>query len=89
MVATLTADDASAPIGLLKLSAGEVVVEVTREAGSTHVERRLTAPGHTAVSPGPADPDGSVELIGEQLARGGKNSLFSKVLPRFRQLLDR
>jgi hypothetical protein len=27
-------------------------------------------------------------LIGEQLARGGKNSLFLKILPMFRNLLD-
>lgn len=89
VIATLTADSASAPIGLLRLTAGDVVVEVSREAGSAHIERRLAAPGHSAVSPGPADPDGSMELLGEQLARGGKNSLFAKILPKFRQLLER
>ncbi len=89
VIATLVSDETSAPIGSLRLSAGEVTVEVSREAGSVHVERRLSAPGHTAVSPGPADPDEPVALIGEQLARGGKNSLFLKILPRFRELLER
>ncbi len=89
VIATLASDETSAPIGSLRLIAGEVTVEVSREAGSAYVERRLSAPGHAAVSPGPADPDEPVALIGEQLARGGKNSLFLKILPRFRELLER
>jgi hypothetical protein len=35
----------------------------------------------------PAGADDSGALIGEQLARGGKNSLYRKVLPKFRELL--
>ena len=36
----------------------------------------------------PADPSSPEELVALQLARGGKNSLFQKILPRFRKFLD-
>ena len=86
---TVTADDASAPLGLVKLSGGGVTVSVSREAGAPHLTRRIEAPGHVVEAPGPVDPDTPASLDGEKLARGGKNTLFQKILPRFRQLLDR
>lgn len=89
ILATLVADPDSAPLGCLTLSGGEVSASVSREAGSSHVVRRIEAPGHFVEAPGPADPDTCADLIGEQLARGGKNSLFRKILPRFRSLLER
>ena len=86
---TLTADEDSAALGLVKLSGGGVAVSVSHEAGASHLVRRIEASGHMVEAPGPVDPDDSAGLIGEQLARGGKNSLFQKILPKFRQLLER
>jgi hypothetical protein len=34
------------------------------------------------------DPVLPEELVATQLARGGKNSLFQKILPRFRAMLE-
>ena len=87
--AELVADENAAPLGLVELSGGGVTVSVSREAGATHLMRRIDAAGHVVEAPGPTDPDDPAGLIGEQLARGGKNSLFQKILPRFREMLER
>jgi hypothetical protein len=87
--ATLVTDESSAALGLVKLGGGGVTVSVSRDAGAPHLMRRIEAPGHFVEAPGPVDPDDCAGLIGEQLARGGKNSLFRKVLPRFRELLEK
>ncbi|MDB6077713.1 MAG: hypothetical protein JWO82_1460 [Akkermansiaceae bacterium] len=87
--AVVALSEDSTDISLLRITAGEVVVEITREAGSAYVERSITGPGYTTHSTGPADPEGAVKLLAEQLSRGGKNSLFAKVLPKFRELLEK
>lgn len=89
IAATLTSDENSAPLGLVSLKGGDVEAAVSREAGATFLVRRIKCSSHVVESPGPVDPDSSAGLIGEQLARGGKNSLFQKILPRFRQMLER
>ncbi len=89
ITATLTADESSAPLGLVSLKGGDVEVSVSREADASFLVRRIKCSTHVVESPGPVDPDSSAGLIGEQLARGGKNSLFQKILPRFRDLLAR
>jgi glucose-6-phosphate dehydrogenase assembly protein OpcA len=82
------ADPASAPLGLLELSAPQVAIRVSREAGSPHLVRELDCQlSGCHASPAPADPDDDAGLVGTQLARGGKNSLFCKVFPRFLELL--
>ncbi|MCW1883763.1 glucose-6-phosphate dehydrogenase assembly protein OpcA [Luteolibacter flavescens] len=86
---TVSADESSAPLGLVKLSGGGVTATVSRDAGANHLIRRIEAPGYAIEAPGPVDPDECASLIREQLSRGGKNTLFQKVLPRFRQLLER
>lgn len=83
ITATLTADEASAPLGRLEMRAAEVTLKISREPGSPHLQRHLEAPGHTLHALSPADPDTSAQLLAQQLARGGKNSLFLKILPRF------
>lgn len=83
----LKADESSAPLGKVKLKAGDVSVSVSREAGAAHVVRKIRGPGYLANSMSPADPDADAELVGLQLSRGGKNSLYQKILPRFRALL--
>ena len=49
---------------------------------------RLSVGDPVTESLAPADCDDCSMLIGDQLARGGKNSLFLKILPLFRKLLD-
>ncbi len=84
----LVAEEGSAPLGLLELRSGGLAVRVSREAGSPHVFREIDSPGYSANSFSPADPDEPAQLVGLQLSRGGKNSLFQKVLPRFREFLE-
>lgn len=72
----------------LVLRAGNLSAHIVQAAGSAHVERRVEAPGYRASSLSPADPTSPEELVALQLARGGKNSLFQKILPRFRQMLE-
>jgi glucose-6-phosphate dehydrogenase assembly protein OpcA len=72
----------------LTIRAGQRSARLSQAAGATHVERRIEAPGYQVVSLAPADPASPEQLVALQLARGGKNSLFRKILPRFRQLLD-
>jgi len=81
-------EDAQAPpISALNLRTADMSAHITRASGSSHVERRIIAPGYQASSLAPADPLSSEELVALQLARGGRNSLFRKILPRFRALL--
>ena len=51
------------------------------------VERQLEAGAYKASSLSPVDPTSPAELVAVQLARGGKNSLYQKILPRFRAML--
>jgi glucose-6-phosphate dehydrogenase assembly protein OpcA len=80
-------DEESAPIGLVELSAGETNVRVSREKGSTHLLREIDSGAYQVSSLSPADPEDSADLVAQQLARGGKNSLFLKILPVFLELL--
>lgn len=88
-IRAILAENAGAPaVSSLVLRAGSKSAHITRAAGSAHVERRIEAPGYQVTSLAPADPSSSEELVALQLARGGRNSLFLKILPRFRKLLD-
>ena len=86
---SLAQDAAAAPVSALVLRAGGCSAHITQAAGAARVERCIEAPGYHVVSDSPADPTSPEELVGLQLARGGKNSLFQKILPRFRELLER
>jgi glucose-6-phosphate dehydrogenase assembly protein OpcA len=72
----------------LVLKSGNKSARITQAAGSAHVERRVEAPGYSVSSLSPVDPTGPEELVALQLARGGKNSLFRKILPQFRRMLE-
>lgn len=85
--AHLREDAAGPPISSFVLRAGERRVVLTQAAGSHHVERRIEAPGYQVSSLSPIDPPTDGELVALQLARGGKNSLYKKILPRFRAML--
>jgi len=84
---TVEADENSAPLGLLELTSPQATVRVSREAGASHLVRESSVNGVTRSALGPADPDDDALLVGDQLSRGGKNSLYRKVVPRFLELL--
>ncbi|MBX3739383.1 MAG: glucose-6-phosphate dehydrogenase assembly protein OpcA [Akkermansiaceae bacterium] len=86
--ARLISDPESAPLGKVEIASEHVTVRVCREAGASHVSRQIQADGYLANSLSPADPDVDSELVGLQLSRGGKNSLYQKILPRFRAMLQ-
>ncbi|HSP42309.1 MAG TPA: OpcA/G6PD domain-containing protein, partial [Luteolibacter sp.] len=82
------AEDAAAPsVSSLTLRAGARRARVLQSTGATHVERSFETPGYRISSLAPADPASPGELVGLQLARAGRNTLFHKILPRFRALL--
>ena len=87
VTAILETDPKSSAIGELELRAGAVLVNLKTTTDSGHVMRRIETPNYTASSLSPSDPDPAPELVGMQLSRGGKNSLFQKILPRFREML--
>ncbi len=87
ITASLEADESSAPLGLLELNAPGVTVRISRTAGAAHLLRELITSANSQTSLAPADPDDDAGLVGAQLARGGKNTLYRKVLPRFLELL--
>lgn len=88
VTAILTASPDSAPLSALVLRSSDTAVQVTYEKGASHVQRQIECGAYKATSLSPADPTSPAELVGLQLARGGKNSLYQKILPRFRSMLD-
>jgi glucose-6-phosphate dehydrogenase assembly protein OpcA len=87
--AVLLADEESAALGHVRLTAGEAFSEVRHDPGTGHLTRRFHSPGHDFEAPGPADPADPADLLGEQLSRGGQNTLFRKTIPRMLNLLSR
>ena len=85
--AEVESDENSAPMGLVELSAGETTVRVSREKGASHLLREIKSGAYHVSSLSPADPEKSADLVAQQLSRGGKNSLFLKVLPVFLEML--
>lgn len=84
---TLRENASGPPLSSVEIRGGEATVRVSQKAEASHVERSIEAGSYKAVSLSPADPVSAAELIAVQLARGGKNSLFQKILPRFRSML--
>lgn len=78
----------SEPISALVLRAEGITVQVTHEIGSSHLLRQIDSETYKASSLAPADPKSPAELVAIQLSRGGKNSLYQKVLPRFTAMLE-
>ena len=77
----------SAPLGLVEFSSGGTTVRVSREKGSAHLLREIVSGNYHVRSLSPADPEAPADLVAQQLSRGGKNSLFLKILPVFLELL--
>jgi glucose-6-phosphate dehydrogenase assembly protein OpcA len=76
------------PLSSVILRSDKVTVSVTQKPGASRVERQVEAESYKATSLSPADPESPAELVAMQLSRGGKNSLYQKILPRFRALLE-
>lgn len=87
VVAKVIWDDEGAPISLLSVEAPGVEVKVSREKGNAHLCQAICTDGHCLYVSGPADADEPEGLVADQLSRGGKNSLFLRVLPRFLEML--
>lgn len=83
----LTADSAGPPLTSVVIRAKDTTVSVGQKAGASHVERHIETAAYKATSLSPVDPTTPAELVGVQLSRGGKNSLYQKILPRFRAML--
>ena len=84
----LREDPAVPPLSSLVIRGGSVTVSVLQKPGASHVERQVEAAAFKATSLSPIDPTTPAELVAVQLARGGKNSLYQKILPRFRAMLE-
>lgn len=83
----LSEDASGPPLSSLVIRENRTSVQVTQKAGSSHVERQVETAGYKASSLSPIDPTSPADLVAIQLSRGGKNSLYQKMLPRFRGLL--
>jgi glucose-6-phosphate dehydrogenase assembly protein OpcA len=86
VVLTETADGPALSEATLK--SADTTVQVVQKAGASHVERRLESGGYTATSVAPVIPDSPAELVGIQLSRGGRNTMYRKIMPRFRKFLE-
>lgn len=82
-------EDASAHVlGAIDIDAGDVHVRVACKVGCSHFHGEVKAPrGHEVKTVSPADPLAYEALVAEQLSRGGRNSLYQKILPLFIKLL--
>jgi len=81
---TFHIDTSAHVLGAIDLDAGDVHVRVACKAGCSHFHGTVTAPGgHEVKTVSPADPLACQDLVAEQLSRGGRNSLYQKILPLF------
>jgi glucose-6-phosphate dehydrogenase assembly protein OpcA len=87
ITAEIESSASSAPLGLVELSAPCGTVRISREKDASHILREIESGDYKVSSLSPADPDSPEGLVACQLSRGGKNSLFLKILPSFLKLL--
>ena len=83
----LIPNPAGPPLSSVIIRSPNTVVSVHQKPGASHVERQVETTTYKATSLSPVDPVSPAELVAVQLSRGGKNSLYQKILPRFRALL--
>ncbi len=77
-----------APLARFEVVSDSVKVIISRDLGCQQLRHQLSCENHELDVHGPADSDKCSELVADQLSRGGKNSLFRRVLPHFIDLLD-
>lgn len=85
--ATIRFDENASPLAALHLRGNDIAFSVTRAPAARNLLLECRIGSRTTESLQPAACDDTTALIGEQLARGGKNSLFRKILPAFLELL--
>ncbi len=85
---TLVEDDRGPALVSLTVRAGDRAIRVRQRPGGDHVERWVETELCHLSSLSPADPTSDEALVGLQLNRGGQTSLFRKILPRFRRMLE-
>lgn len=83
----LTPLNEGAPLGSVTLRMGEVTARVRQCPDHPHIERLIESGEHRVSSMAPSDPNTPQDLLGAQLARGGHNSQFRRILPRYLGLL--
>jgi len=72
----------------IDIDAGDVHIRVACKTGCSHFHGEVKAPGgHEVKTVSPADPLACEELVADLLSRGGRNSLYQKILPLFLSLL--
>ena len=87
IVANLVEKSDAAPLSLVEIASPNMRASVSREKGSKYLTQKLSVNEHKMERIAPADSDLVSELVTDQLSRGGKNSLFRKVLPMLLELL--
>jgi glucose-6-phosphate dehydrogenase assembly protein OpcA len=85
--ASLREDVLGRPVSEFVLRACDGSVRMVHDREADRIERCIEMPTHRIVSHAPADPVLPVELFAAQLARGGRNLLLRKLLPRVITLL--
>lgn len=86
--ASVVTDSNSAAIGLIEIDAGDVQLTISRSKGKQVLHLKMETKGHVTEQSAPADSEDIVGLVRDQLSRGGKNSLFRKILPVFIDLIN-
>jgi glucose-6-phosphate dehydrogenase assembly protein OpcA len=82
------AEDPEVPaLGMVEIRAGESRARVSLRPGEDRILREWESPAWQSRSTSPADPQSALDLCAMQLARGGRNTLFHKILPRLRSWL--
>lgn len=85
---SLEHDDDAHVLGSIDIDAGDVHLRVACKSGCSHFHGSITAPGsHEVTTVSPADPLACEDLVAEQLSRGGRNTLYHKILAPFIILL--
>jgi hypothetical protein len=79
-------DAAAAPLACIRLEHPLGRVEVNRAAGNSHLQAQIHDGSSLPPLVLPADPDATGDLVTTLLSRGGKNSLYTSILPVFLEM---
>jgi glucose-6-phosphate dehydrogenase assembly protein OpcA len=85
---TLEELDQSTPLIELLIQGENMTLSITHKKDSAHLYLRLEIGTHITETISPLGPEKIDALVAQQLSRGGKNSLFMKVLPVLKSLLQ-
>ncbi len=80
-------DDESMPISKFEVISDSVEICISRNKGDDLLHHLLKCSKHTLDTHGQADSIDGAELVTNQLSRGGKNSLYKRIFPKFLDLV--